>query len=71
VPRYLVTTRREERGRAASAVEEVAAAPGVAVVHVHSPDMVTIDASAESAGALRDRLAATHYVEAEVRRGLA
>ena len=68
--RYLVSTRRAERGSARAARDAVAAEPGVTVVNSEDPHMVTIDASEETADRLRGKLAGTHFVEPEIRRSL-
>jgi hypothetical protein len=68
--RYLVSTRRAERGSAQPACDAVAAEPGVTVVNADNPHMVTIDASEEAADRLRNKLAGTHFVEPEIRRSL-
>ena len=47
--RYLVSTRRAERGSVQPACDAVAAEPGVTVVNADDPHMVTIDASEETA----------------------
>jgi hypothetical protein len=72
MPRYVVTTRRDVRagGAAATALAAVTSEPGVTVVQSSDPHMVTIDASPEAAERLKQKLAATHIVEPEVRRSL-
>jgi len=70
MPRYLVTTRRIERGSAVTARGAVAAEPGVTLVNSEDPHMVTIDASEDTAIRLREKLKQTHFVEPEVRRSL-
>jgi hypothetical protein len=68
--RYLVTTRRSERGSVLSARDALAAEPGVTLVNSDDPHMVTIDATEEVANRLRDKLDKTHFVEPEIRRSL-
>ena len=68
--RYLVSTRRADRGSAQTACEAVAGEAGVTVVNSDDPHMVTIDASEETADRLRTKLAGTHFVEPEIRRSL-
>lgn len=70
MPRYLVTTRRAKRGSVPSAAEAVKTEPGVKLVDAEDPDLVTIEASAESADQLRTKLRDTHFVEPEIRRSL-
>jgi hypothetical protein len=70
MPRYLVTTRRSERGTAMSAAEAVKGEPGVTPVETSNPQMITIEASEEAADRLRHKLRDTHYVELETRRKL-
>ena len=68
--RYLVTTRRTERGSVLSARDALAAEPGVTLVNSDNPHMVTIDATEDVANRLRDKLHRTHFVEQEIRRSL-
>jgi hypothetical protein len=68
--RYLVTTRRSDRGSVLSARDALAAEPGVTVVNSDDPHMVTIDATEEVANRLRDKLHQTYFVEPEIRRSL-
>lgn len=68
--RYLVSTRRGNRGSAQPARDAVADEPGVTLVNSDDPHMVTIDASEEAADHLRGKLAGTHFVEPEIRRSL-
>ena len=68
--RYLVTTRRSERGSALSARDALAAEPGVTLVNSDDPHMVTIDTTEDVANRLRDKLDKTHFVEPEIRRSL-
>lgn len=72
MPRYVVTTRRDARtgGGAPSALAAAQSEPGVTVVQSSDPKMVTIEASPDTAERLKRKLAATHIVEPEVRRGL-
>ena len=72
MPRYVVTTRRDARvgGAAPTALAAAASEPGVTVVQSSDPHMVTIEASPEAAERLKQKLAATHIVEPELRRGL-
>jgi bisphosphoglycerate-independent phosphoglycerate mutase (AlkP superfamily) len=72
MPRYLVTTHRDLRQASGtqSALEEVQNEPDLTVVNSANPDMVTIEASKETAEALERRLSKTHFVEPEVRRQL-
>jgi hypothetical protein len=71
MPRYLVTTRRAERGKAPSAREAVMAEPGIKLLSSNDPQMVTIEASEDDANRLQAKLKNTHFVEPEIRRGLA
>jgi hypothetical protein len=68
----VVTTRRDARvgGGAPTALAAASSEPGVTVVQSSDPNMVTIEASAEAAERLKERLAKTHFVEPEVRRSL-
>ncbi|HTT60358.1 MAG TPA: hypothetical protein VMG35_00905 [Bryobacteraceae bacterium] len=70
--RYVVATRRDQRdsGDVATALDAIRGEPGIQVVGAADPHMVTIEASDEDAGRLREKLAGTHFVEAEIRRGL-
>ena len=68
--RYLVTTRRSERGSVLSARDALAAEPGVTLVNSDDPHMVTIDTTEDVADRLRDKLGKTHFVEPEIRRSL-
>ena len=68
--RYLVTTRRSERGSVLSARDALAAEPGVTLVNSDDPHMVTIDATPDVANRLRDKLHNTYFVEPEIRRSL-
>ena len=68
--RFVVTTKRALRGAVRSAVDAVGSKPGVTVLSCDDPDMVMIEASAETAQQLRNSLSDTHFVEPEVRRGL-
>ncbi len=70
--RYLVATRPDLRGSddVPTALEAVRTEPGIRIVAETDPHMVTIEASAADADRLRAKLAKTHFVEAEVRRGL-
>jgi hypothetical protein len=70
MPRYLVTTRRTERGSALSAFDAVRTEPGIKVVNSNDPEMVTIDSSEDAANRLRTKLEGTHFVEPEIRRSL-
>ena len=70
MPRYLVTTRRAERGSAASARDAVTAEPGIKLLSSNDPQMVTIEATEDAANKLRDKLKDTHFVEPEIRRSL-
>jgi hypothetical protein len=68
--KYLVSTRRDKRGEAPTALEAVAGDPDVTVVTSSDPNMVTIEADAAAAERLKEKLGATHFVEEEIRRGL-
>jgi len=68
--RYLVTTRRSDRGSVLSARDALAAEPGVTLVNSDDPHMVTIDATEDVANRLRDKLHQTYFVEPEIRRSL-
>ncbi len=70
MPRYLVTTQRALRGRVPSAQEVVRDAPGVHVIDARNPEMVQIETSEETAAELKERLAATHFVDPETRHRL-
>jgi len=52
MPRYLVTTRRTERGSATSARDAVTDEPGIKLVSSNDPQMVTIEASDDAASRL-------------------
>lgn len=67
--RFVVATRRDaKRAGAASALRAVEGVPGVTVLASVNPDVVTIEAAPDVAATLQQNLAATHLVEAEVRR---
>ncbi len=69
--RYLVTTRRDARSEdGPTALAAVSSEPGVTVVSSADPHMVTVEMSPDTADRLRDKLAATTFVEPEIRRGL-
>ena len=68
--RYIVSTKRELRGKVPTAAAAVASAPGVTVLSDHNLDMVTIDADPATAADLQTELATTHYVEPEITRAL-
>lgn len=69
--RYVVAARRGlGDSNIPSALDAIADEPGIQVVSSADPHMVTIEADAGDADRLREKLAATHFVEAEVRRGL-
>lgn len=70
MPRYLVVARRDRGGPVQPAADLLAAEPGVELVGDLQPHQVLIEASAETAEALRRRLVDTHYVELETKRGL-
>jgi hypothetical protein len=70
MPRFLVTTRRADRGSTVSARDAVGSETGIKVVNADNPDMVTIDASDEAADRLRSKFGDTHYIEPEIRRSL-
>jgi hypothetical protein len=65
-----VTTRRASLGSAPTAVDVVAEEPGVKIMNSSNPQLVTIEASEETAERLRDKLRETHFVEPEIRRSL-
>ncbi|HEY7405440.1 MAG TPA: hypothetical protein VIB39_18075 [Candidatus Angelobacter sp.] len=68
--RYLVTTRRSERGKVPSALDAVSADPGVTVVNSSDPQQVTIETNENTANELRAKIGETHFVEPEIRRSL-
>ena len=70
MPRYLVTTQRALRGRVPTARAMVSDLPNVEVIDAHDPEMVLIETSEDSATELKERLAATHFVDPETRHGL-
>jgi len=70
MPRYLVTTRRALRGSVASAYDAVRNAAGVAVIDARDPEMVLIESSEQTASALKQKLAGSHFVDPETRHGL-
>jgi hypothetical protein len=72
MPRYLVTTRRSVRqtGDVPSALAATRGEPGVTIVNSANPEMVTIDTTSDVAERLSRKLAGTHFVEPEIRRGL-
>jgi hypothetical protein len=70
MPRYLVTTHRDVRDSAESALGAVTGQPGITIVNAHDPHMVTIEASDEAARQLQSNLKDTHFVELEIHRGL-
>ncbi|HEV8061403.1 MAG TPA: hypothetical protein VGP68_16105 [Gemmataceae bacterium] len=69
MPRYLVSTRRANRGSAVSARDAVADEPGVILVNSNDPHMVTIETSNDVAKRLQTKLKDTCFVEPEIRRG--
>ena len=69
--RYLVTRKRDlPESESVSALDAVSSDPNVKVVTASNPNMITIETSEETANKLRETLATTHFVEAEVRREL-
>jgi hypothetical protein len=60
MPRYLVTTRRTERGSATSARDAVTDEPGIKLVSSNDPQMVTIEASDDAASRLLAKWKGTH-----------
>ena len=73
MPRYVVTKRRGTHSpdqATKTTLDVVSADPNIRVVGYVDPNTVTIEAVPESADALRKKLQGTHFVEAEVRRGL-
>jgi hypothetical protein len=73
VPRYVVTKRRDTQPTgetAETALDVVSADPNVRVIGYANPNTVTIETMPETADALRKKLAGTHFVEPEIRRGL-
>lgn len=70
MPRFLITIRRESRGSARPPSEAVRDIAGVRLAQIHSPDMVTVEASDADASRLRDALHAQYHVEPEIHRGL-
>jgi hypothetical protein len=69
MPRFLITTRRDHRENAKPAVDAVKEFAGVTVEQVHSPEMVTVDATDTVAAQLRSALSQYH-VEPEIKREL-
>jgi hypothetical protein len=70
MPRFLITTRRDQRANAKPASDIVKGMPGITVAQVHSPDMVTVETSDALAAQLRESIQATYYVEPEIHRDL-
>jgi len=70
MPRYLITTRRDQRENAKPAADAVKGFAGVSIRQIHSPEMVTVDANEASADQLKDKLGSIYHVEPEIRRGL-
>jgi hypothetical protein len=70
MPRFLVTTRRDDRASAITAEQAVKDEPGITALQTGNAQMVTIEASVEAADRLRQKLKNTHYVEPETRRSL-
>jgi hypothetical protein len=70
MPRYIVAKRRTAPDSALTALAAVQDEPGVEIISGNDPHLVTIDASPERAASLAGKLAQTHIVEPEVRRGL-
>lgn len=68
--RYLVTTRRSERGSTLSAQDAVKTEPGITLLNASDPQLVTIEATEDAAERLRAKLSGTHFVEPEIRRSL-
>lgn len=69
--RYLVTRKRDlPESESPSALDAVSSDPNVKVVASSNPNMITIETTEETADKLRQTLATTHFVEAEVRRDL-
>ena len=70
MPRYLVTTRRAERGSTVSARDAVETEPGITLLSADDPQSVTIEATEDAANRLQAKLHDTHFVEPEIRRSL-
>jgi hypothetical protein len=70
MPRYLITIRRDQRENAKPAADAVKGFSGVSIEQVHSPEMVTIDASEAVADKLQNEIGSMYHVEPEIRRGL-
>jgi hypothetical protein len=72
MPHYLVTTRRDLRasGTTSTALAAVQSVPGVTVLNSADPQMVTIEASHETAESLKRRLENSHFVEPMIHRGV-
>jgi hypothetical protein len=68
--RYLVTTRRAERGSSVSAREAVESEPGITLLTWDDPQTVMIEANEQQAENLRLKFNATHIVEPEFHRSL-
>jgi hypothetical protein len=68
--RYLVTTRRAERGKVISALDAVSEKSNITVINSSDPESVTIETTDGVADQLRSKLDKTHFVEPEIRRSL-
>jgi hypothetical protein len=68
--RYIVTTRRAARDFATSANDAVANVPGIELISADNPQMVTIEASEESANQLRNNLKDDYFVEPMISRSV-
>ena len=71
MPRFLITTRRDQRANAKPASDAVRQFAGVTLAQVHSPEMVTVEASEAVADQLREALQGQYHVEPVIHRGLA
>jgi len=70
MPRFLITTRRDQRETAQPAADAVRKFAGITIAQVHAPDMVTVEASDSAAQRLREAIDRTYHVEPEIVRGL-
>jgi hypothetical protein len=70
MPRFLITTRRDKRESAKPAPEAVKDFADVTIAQIHSPEMVTVDASEAAIERLRQKIGSTYHVESEIKRGL-
>ena len=70
MPRYLISLRRDQRKSAKPTAEAVRQFPNVSIVQIHSPEMVTVEATDAAVEKLREAIGSIYHIEPEIRRGL-